>query len=151
MKHPHITAQESGAAVLTLGRLIPFFPADESARELIAHSLESFVAGPDHLNWLVFTACNVMREWQGLAELRGLYCSQYRPLDGIEAVSGTVGYRPADVAEQAEKEFFERESRANDQRLNEYRRDFFKLPPSEQQANTALLLTTAAVTVKRLT
>lgn len=152
MKLPRITTQEAGAAVLIMGRMIPFFPRDELTREFIARSVQTFVAGPDELNWLVNIAVNVLHDWKGLAELRGLYCSRYRPLDKIEAVSGTIGFRCQDVAEQAEKEFFEREARESERKLAEYRKEAKQLPAAEREANEAVLIQAQELAeVKRLT
>lgn len=150
-KLPRITTQEAAAAVLIMGRMIPFFPGDEPTREFIARSLQTFVAGPDELNWLVNVAVNALHKWQGLAEIRGLYCSRYRPLDKIEAVSGTIGFRCQDVEEQAEKKFFEHEARESDRKLAEYRKEANQLPPAEQEANEAVLSAARAVDLNRLT
>lgn len=151
MKLPRITDQEAMAGVVIMGRMIPFFPGDELTRDFIARSLQAFVAGPDELNWLVNVAVNVLHDWQGLSELRGLYCSKYRPLDKIEAVSNTTGFRCQDVAAQAEKEFFEREARESDRKLAEYRREAKQLPAAEQEANATLLLEARASDLKRPT
>ena len=147
---PTITTHESMQAVRLMSRLITFFPADEASQKLIAASLAQFVAGPNELNWLVNLAVNVMHGWGGLSELRGLYCTKYRPLDEIEAVSNTPGYTPIALAQRAEKDFFENEQRESDRKLGEYRAEFRKLPPAEQQANSAVLIQARETELRRL-
>ena len=85
----------------------------------------------------------------GLAELRGLYCTKYRPADGIEAVCSIQGYTPAEVDERAERDFFAEEQRAAELRLTEYKREFAALPPAEQQENQRLLAAAGAVQLRR--
>lgn len=137
-------------AVITLGRLVKFFPADEMTRELIASALTDFVGRQDELEWLVRLAANVLPEWGGLSELRGLYCTRYRPIDDIEAVSGTPGYRPAELADRAEREFFEREARETDRLLGEYRAAARRMPTPEQEAAQRLLADVEQTELKRI-
>lgn len=74
---------------------IPFFPAEASAA--IMDAIAKFVDKPERLNWLVDTAVQTMRKWDGVAELRGLYCTRFKPADGIEAPCLTTpGYTPED-------------------------------------------------------
>lgn len=145
-----ISTADAASAVILLGRLIPFFPTDASTRELLADCLREFVGSPNELKWLVTLAVNVMPEWKGLAELRGLYCTRYRPLDQIEAVSGTAGFTPGELANRAERDYFEREHRHTAQRLQEYRREFARLPQAEQAANQQVLIKAASAELKRL-
>lgn len=75
---------------------IPFFPTDEYAQEAVMRELEKFVDQPVRLQWLVDAAINTMRKWEGVPELRGLYCTRYRPADGRETSCSLPGYSPAD-------------------------------------------------------
>jgi hypothetical protein len=75
---------------------IPFFPAESGARFAIMRSVEQFVSGSRELRWLIDAAVNHMREWKGAAELRGLYCTRFKPLDGIEESCSLRGFTAAD-------------------------------------------------------
>lgn len=133
------TEADCMGAVVIMGRLIRYFPADADTRELIALSLKSFVRSAGELKWLAHLASNVMAEWNGLAELRGLYCTRFRPVDGIEAMTSIRGYTPRELTERAEREFFEEQAREGARRLAEYKREFKQLPAAEQEANLQLL------------
>jgi hypothetical protein len=41
----------------------------------------------EQLAWLTERALELYPRWPGIGELRALYCSRYRPKDGIEAYS----------------------------------------------------------------
>ncbi len=91
------------AAVRRLS-VIPFFPADADAREEIMNALEDMIGGEvlygstpqQRLDWLVKAAVNVMRQWGGIPELRGILCSKWRPADRIEGFSSLPGYTAED-------------------------------------------------------
>ena len=57
------------------------------------------VEKPEHLAWLTDMMVNHVGEWQGPKELRGLLCSRYKPLDGIEEYTSIAGFAPADCEE----------------------------------------------------
>lgn len=83
--------------------VLPFFPANQEARILILDMLKDMVrnAGrapgdtPEQvqekdqaaLDWLIRRAITLWSKWEGLRELRAIYCSRYRPGDGIETTS----------------------------------------------------------------
>jgi len=81
------TAMEIAAAVAQLGALL-FFPSDPSAREAVMEVLERMVGTSEQLEWLVRTMIDEVGEWKGPKELRGVFCTRFRPLDGIEAHCG---------------------------------------------------------------
>lgn len=90
------TVKDIGNAVDELGA-IPFFPTGVGAKTAVMRSLSSFVRERHHLRWLIDAALNGMREWKGIAELRALYCTRWKPLDGVEGGSCSIqGYTPAD-------------------------------------------------------
>lgn len=92
---PRPTGKQLQGAVEELAA-IPFFPTGESARVAIATQIGKFVAEAHQLRWLVDAAINVMRKWDGIPELRGLYCTRFKPLDGVEGFCSLPGYRPED-------------------------------------------------------
>lgn len=76
---------------------IPYFPADAGARTAIMRQLSRFVDRPDRLRWLVDTALARMDSWLGVAQLRALYATKYRPADGIPGGDCLLpGFTPAD-------------------------------------------------------
>jgi hypothetical protein len=90
-------------AVKRLG-IIRFFPVDADARLEVMEQIrrlvgngELFGTAPEQrLTWLIDTAVTHMREWGGLPELRGLYCTRWKPADGIEMYSSLPGFTPQD-------------------------------------------------------
>lgn len=67
--------------------LLKYFPADKSARaELVAMVCE-MAESNEQIEWLVKRARNLWREWEGPRELRAVFCSRFRPADGIECYS----------------------------------------------------------------
>lgn len=75
---------EFASAVKQFG-MLRYFPSDSGAREAVMEFLERMVGASDGLWWLVRTMIDEVGEWQGPMELRGVYCTRYRPADGIEA------------------------------------------------------------------
>ena len=78
------TFEEILAAVKGMGG-IPYFPADDPSREMIAGALGKFVETEAGLKFTIREAVSKMRRWdQGVPELRGIYCAGgFTPLDGI--------------------------------------------------------------------
>ncbi len=72
---------------------IPYFPESISARSAIGRQLEKFVSDEAKLRWLVTKAIEVMPKWTGIPEMRGLYCTRFKPADGVEAYCSLPGYR----------------------------------------------------------
>jgi hypothetical protein len=56
-------------------------------------------SSPAEIAWLACEMVNVVGEWNGPKELRGVFCSRYRPADGIEMDSTHPAYT-ADAGEQ---------------------------------------------------
>ncbi len=81
-----ITAIQAVAAASRF-KVLRYFPADESGIVIaeVAKLLCRMVSTPAQLDWLVQTMIDQAGEWQGPTELRGVYCSRFKPADGIEA------------------------------------------------------------------
>ncbi len=96
------------AAVRRLS-VIPFFPTDENARLEVMRAIESMLgtaqlngtSPQQRLDWLITTTINEMRTWLGIPDLRGLYCSRWKPADGREGYSTLPGYRAEDSESRA--------------------------------------------------
>jgi len=89
------TTRELTEAVSELGA-IPYFPAGSGPQLAIMRQLERFVSGAHELLWLIDTAVGAMREWKGIPELRGLYCTRFKPADGVEANCSVDGFTSED-------------------------------------------------------
>lgn len=73
-------------AVARIG-LMPFFPQSDAARAVVALELAAMCGSDDQVNWLATRFTTLFKRWPGLAELRAVLCSKFRPLDGVEANS----------------------------------------------------------------
>lgn len=73
------------------------FPSDEGARAAIQLLLAHICPSCEALDWLVGEFVNRIGEWKGPVELRGVLCTRYPPVDGIEATCSIAGYRPEDA------------------------------------------------------
>jgi hypothetical protein len=69
--------------------LLKFFPADPNARLELAKLVGRIAATEQQVEWLVQRMLDLYSEWPGPHELRAVLCSRYRPVDGINAVSGS--------------------------------------------------------------
>ncbi len=92
-----ITFEEAHAVINDLGAL-SFFPKDVRARLTLARLLRDFVTTKDQSQWLVRRMLQLFDVWPGPRELRALYCSRWKPRDGVEATSekypAPPGYPP---------------------------------------------------------
>jgi hypothetical protein len=82
---------------------LPRFPQDQDARLLVYRTLMEMVQyaarepgdtwqdtvekDETALDWLIKRVVNLWNKWEGIRELRAVYCSHYRPGDGIESTS----------------------------------------------------------------
>ena len=74
--------------------VIPFYPI--AHHDVILRMLERFVDRPERLRWLVDAAVMNLPQWGGVPALRGLYCTRFKPADGIEADCAIPGFTPDD-------------------------------------------------------
>jgi hypothetical protein len=77
--------------------VLQFWPSDPQARKGVMMLLSRMVATRSQLAWLVETMVDRVGTWYGPVELRGVYCTRFRPADGIEAnCIQTIGFTPID-------------------------------------------------------
>jgi hypothetical protein len=118
------TRKEVSESVVMMSRVIPFFPGDEIAKEIVIASLCDFVGERLGLEWLTNTALRVMSKWTGIAGLRGLYCTRYAPCDGLPATASDIpGFTPSEAMDAAEMAYLEREAKETDRKLLEWKRE----------------------------
>lgn len=97
------TVRDAEAVVRKWGVHLRDFPRGADDRADIAESLIEMVVSKTALEWLRDAVISTGR-LICFAELRGIYCTRYRPLDGIEgSASIAIGYRPKDQEMRAIK------------------------------------------------
>lgn len=84
---------EMAVAKLTV---LKFFPAEMIARAVVMGILDRMVGTVEQLDWLVTAMIDRVGEWKGPKELRAVFCTRYRPFDGIEAWSEIPGFTALD-------------------------------------------------------
>lgn len=77
-------------------KMLSYFPADPGAQGAVMELLAKMCPSRESLLWLTETMTDVVGEWKGPAELRGLLCTHFKPADGIERSCGIPGFRPED-------------------------------------------------------
>ena len=97
-----LTTDKASGGVRRLA-LMAFFPSDPEVRAGLVAILLEMIETDEQLDWLVSRALRLYTRWPGVAEIRALYCSRYKPKDGVEGYSETYsdGYpseRPAGPA-----------------------------------------------------
>jgi hypothetical protein len=70
------------------GGTLKFFPGDEDARIGIAKKIAAFASTEDQVEWLVSRVADLYTEWPGILEIRAVFCTRFKPRDGVEAVLG---------------------------------------------------------------
>jgi hypothetical protein len=94
-----LTPEFASASVAKLA-LMAFFPSDPDIRAALVTIFMEMVDTEEQLTWLVNRALRLYGRWPGLGEIRALYCSRWKPKDGVEAYSsvyldGIPSERPA--------------------------------------------------------
>lgn len=115
-----------------LMKLVPFFPKEDKALQVIAASIWKFVNTVEELDWLTTTVCGHMSDWErggGLPEIRGIFCTRFQPADGIVMGATSPGFSSADLEQQHEAEV----RAENDRRLEEYRKKAELLAPEDRK------------------
>ena len=81
-----LTPEAAAVAVSRLA-LMAFFPGDPDTRSAMIWALLQFVETEEQLDWLVARALKLYTRWPGVGEIRALYCSRFKPKDGVESYS----------------------------------------------------------------
>lgn len=71
------------------GGTMRFFPGDEAARVGIAKEICNIVSMQEQLRWLIGRLPKLFTEWPGILEVRAVFCTKFKPRDGVEAALGT--------------------------------------------------------------
>jgi len=102
-----LTKSQSASAAIRL-QILKYFPVDDEqghVKQELARLFERMVETPEQLEWLVSTLIDQVGTYPGTEQIRAVYCTRYKPLDGIEAnLSPEMPlYRTAEECEATEK------------------------------------------------
>src|ERR1700679_1585590 len=76
---------------------LSMFPTERGARKAIMGLLWRMVDTKEKLDWLTATMIDRVGTWHGPSELRGVYCTRFKPADGIEGICAiSHGFTRAD-------------------------------------------------------
>lgn len=108
---------------------LKFFPAGSaSAKEVVMKLLDKMVATQEQLAWLMDMQINRVGVWEGPAQVRALFCTRFRPVDGTEGEICTLpGFTPA----ECEAAFYERQAAETDRMLAAAKNEQKLLGPPE--------------------
>jgi hypothetical protein len=90
-----ITSEDLKKALARLS-MLRYFPTDTMTFVAIGELLEQICGSRERLEWLVAQLVNRVGEWPGSAEVRGIFCTRFKPADGVEADCTLAGFTAAD-------------------------------------------------------
>lgn len=129
------TSRDLASAVSIMSGVIRGFPQNVEGQAFVTHAIEKFVSTREQLHWLVETACERMR-WFSLPELRGIFCSRFRPADGVE---GYCAETPGLTAGDQEAAYYERVGQETQAKLLQWNREQRLLPAPEEKLELPVL------------
>jgi hypothetical protein len=90
--------------VIVMGQFgTPGFPTGAAGKSMLADFIFEMVNTRAELEWLCKSAFRKMRKFS-MPELRGIFCTRYRPADGEEGyATETPGFTPADMETRAKE------------------------------------------------
>lgn len=89
-----ITKDDMKNAMVQLS-MLRYFPQGD-AQKAIAMFLAQLCGTGERLQWLVSQLVNRVGDWPGPAQVRGIFCTRFRPADGKEADCTLAGFTAAD-------------------------------------------------------
>ena len=81
--------------------VLKFFPADQTARAEIVLMACEMAQTNEQVAWLAKRCIQLWNEWEGPREMRAVFCSKFRPADGIEAYSQLPRFNDGIPSEKA--------------------------------------------------
>jgi hypothetical protein len=102
--HPPVLSHDSAMAIVEmLSGHLDYFPPIGSgiARGAIAGEIRNMCHDQDQGIWLANRMAKLYSSWPGTREMRIVYCSKFRPLDGVE-ISGASDFFPEGIPSEAE-------------------------------------------------
>ena len=94
---------------------VPFYPQDEVGAAEVLLTIHRMCETADQIQWLATMVINTWEKWEGIAGLRRLYASRFRPQDGISA----------DTTDRTdgERAFLEQQGRLTAAKIANWKRD----------------------------
>lgn len=123
------TVTEVLEAITLVAAVVPFFPTGDLAVAVIAEEVHRFIGTREQLDWFQRLARGSLSKFEGVPQLRALFCTKYAPFDGVEPIVECAGFEEA----QLENAYQRRVMDENDARLAQYRREAL-LAPAEDRA-----------------
>lgn len=95
-----ITERHLAAALVQMS-ILKFFPMDELQHRAMTGFLRRLCGHAEGLSWLVEQLVNRVGEWPGPAQVRGIYCTRFKPADGVENFDcALAGFTPEEGAQR---------------------------------------------------
>ena len=89
---PVLSTEDVTIYVEMLAGSCEFFPSESGARTAVGAVIRGMCGSATEALWLVERMGRLFKRWPGTRDMRLVYCSKYRPLDGFELVGGTTAY-----------------------------------------------------------
>lgn len=127
------TEDECLQAVCAIASMVPFFADSDLAKTLVRDQLLRWVGTKSQLDWLTEKAMTTLTQKHNtLADLKGLFCSEYWPADGHPVLSEIPGFSPAQLTEAKEAAAARIRMEEDTRRLEGYREQANLLPAAER-------------------
>jgi hypothetical protein len=99
------------AIAAAMGRfsLLRYFPAGDAGIAALTEMLQEMVTTDEQLDWLSRRVLQLHPEWPGPYEIRAVFCSRYKPKDGVEADSAMAKFEDGIPAEHKQHKAEERQ------------------------------------------
>ena len=68
------------------------YPPPENSKPALMDELAKMCPSPAALEWLIGELVNHVKEWPGIAEVRGLLCTRFDAADGVDTYCSLPGY-----------------------------------------------------------
>jgi hypothetical protein len=114
------TSHQIMEALRAMRSVIPFFPNEDAATAIISTVLVKLVRTPEELNWLTTAAIISMTKWEGIPQLRALYCTRYTPHDGLPVIPCLL---PGFTRRELEAQYQRRVMEENDRRIEQWKQE----------------------------
>lgn len=87
---PPVLSEEQAAVFAEMLGAIPYFLSDAGSRAMAAQEIAAMCGSLEDAKWLVTQMVRRYQKWPGIIEMRAVFCSHARPLDGELATSPHV-------------------------------------------------------------
>jgi len=81
-----IDVRKATEKIAELG-MLPFFPTEQNARTGVIGIVCSMADDNHQVDWIIRRCLQLWSKWEGPSELRAVFCSKFKPKDGIDVFS----------------------------------------------------------------